>query len=137
VPNVKFDYQRSPLVVIQWPVEWGAGELQLFMEEMTNMVRREERIAVLNDIRRTRAPTAAERKLIAAAVSESDLYFHKYVVGWADVSSSALIRGIVTAILWMNPSRYPHSIHGSVIDGEKWCRKQLKDAGVDVPAQAS
>jgi hypothetical protein len=136
VPNVNFDYERSPLVTITWPAGWGPADLQGFIDDMTTMVRREQRIAVINDIRNTRAPTAAERKLIASAVSESEMYLRKYVLGWADVSSSALIRGIVTAIQWMNPSVYPHSIHGTMLEGESWCLARLRTAGLEVAARA-
>ncbi|MBC7173876.1 MAG: hypothetical protein H5U40_15655, partial [Polyangiaceae bacterium] len=46
-------------------------------------------------------------------------------VGYAFVISSSLVRGALTAILWLAPMPAPHRVVGTVGEGEAWLRGLL------------
>jgi hypothetical protein len=112
-----------------WPADFDRDDLEGFVVTMQSLVRRRQTIAVVNDLLRVRAPTAVERRRITDAVKEVEDLFRVHVVAWSDVLDSALIRGIITAIRWVNPAVYPHMVHGSIGAAEKWCQAQLSGAG--------
>ena len=48
-----------------------------------------------------------------------------YCAGYAFVIDSAVVRGILTAILWLAPMPAPHVVVSTVEEGERWLREKL------------
>jgi len=124
--QITFDESRHPLVLIVWPREYSTADVEQFVIQMKALVMQRRRIAVINDILRTRPPTAIERRMITDAIAETTTYFRDYVAGWSDAVRNPFIRGALTAMRWLNPNVSPHQAHASLSEAEAWCRAQLE-----------
>jgi len=124
--EITFDESRHPIITLVWPREYSTADVEQFVVHLRALVQRKRSIAVINDILRTRAPTAVERKLITDLVRENTSCFRDHVVGWSDVLRNPFIRGALIAMRWVTPNVVPHEIHGSVMDAEEWCRGRLE-----------
>ncbi len=124
--KIVFDDSRHPLISIVWPPEYTTADVADFVVQAKKLVMNRERIAIINDVLRTRAPTAIERKMITDGVGATSNYYRNYVAGWSDVLHNPFIRGVITAILWVSPPVYPHKVHVSLAEAEVWCRAQLE-----------
>ena len=51
--------------------------------------------------------------------------YRRLVKGVSTVSASRVIRGIITAIEWLNPLPFPHEIKGTVAEAETYVRGRL------------
>ena len=49
----------------------------------------------------------------------------RWNVGSAIVLTSAIARGVVTAVVWLRSPRFPHRTFDSLELAEAWCREQL------------
>ena len=54
-------------------------------------------------------------------------------LGTGFVITSALIRGVLTAILWMAPVPGGHRVFSSYDEAESWALEQLRAAGLTAP----
>ena len=72
-------------------------------------------------------PSSLERKLYAEWVAENESMLRENVVGIAFVTSSRLIRGVITAVAWINPLSCPHFVSGDKDEAIRWCREQLAE----------
>ena len=51
-------------------------------------------------------------------------------VGNAFVISNPLVRGVLTAILWLQPLPSDYIVVGTLKEAEAWCMKKLTEAGI-------
>jgi hypothetical protein len=124
--KITFDETRHPLVLLVWPLEYSTADVEEFVVQLKVLVRQRRRIAVINNILRTRPPNAIERKLITDAIAETTSDFRYSIAGWSDVVSNPFIRGALVAMRWLNPDVSPHKSHANVAEAEAWCRGQLE-----------
>ena len=82
----------------------------------------------LLDCRKVKSVTARQRQLFAASEAKLRPASGRYNAGGGFVIDNALVRGALTAIMWLAPSAYPHEVFASVDAAERWCREQLAGA---------
>ena len=69
--------------------------------------------------------------------------FEKFNMRWNAGSAllvpSAWLRGLVTAVFWISPPRFPNKRFSEPLEAERWAKKQLaaKLAGLDRPSETS
>jgi hypothetical protein len=60
-----------------------------------------------------RAPSASERREIASFLALHDKLQRKALLGGALVVSSAIVRGVITAVFWLRPPAVPQKAFGT------------------------
>jgi hypothetical protein len=127
----RFDDSRWPVVTLRFSEESTNEEWQLFMDHVRACCTRRERFAVIADGSRMRGmPTALQRKMGADLVE----WIRKNhprpwpVVAWANVVTSQLVRGAITAILWLSSPPHPNKVFATWDDAFTWVKAELKAA---------
>jgi hypothetical protein len=123
-----YDDSQWPLVRIRLPAALDTAELVVSLDYIDALFLRGERFAVLIDVRDAPPLTAPQRKLVA---ERSDAMYARYptrLAGMALILSSAIQRGVVTAIQWLVKGGFPTRVFARLVDAEIWLRAQL-----DVP----
>ena len=76
----------------------------------------------LSDI--AKAP-ATHRKALAEHIKRHEEFSARWNAGAALVVPSAWLRGLVTAVFWISPPRYPHQTFSNPLEAERWATEQL------------
>jgi hypothetical protein len=80
----------------------------------------------------TKAP-ATQRKAFAEHLKRFEEFNVRWNAGSALIVPSAWLRGLVTAVFWISPPRFPNKLFSEPLEAERWAKKQLaaKLAGLD------
>ena len=71
-----------------------------------------------------RAP-ATQRKALAEHLKRFDEFGVRWNAGSALIVPSAWLRGLVTAVTWFSPPRFPYQLFSESLAAECWANKQL------------
>ena len=129
-----WDESQWPLVRVTVRPEVSAAENDEMYDRFRKMLARKTVCALVHDSRQAPPVGAIERQKVAQLMAELEPLAQRYMAGAAVVLSSAVQRGIMTAILWIRPARYPLVILSSVEAGETWAREQLRLRREGAPA---
>lgn len=88
---------------------------------------------VLYDIPEPASLTARRRKALAEVLERRRVRVRALTLGYALVTPSPFVRGILTAVFWLAPPPYESKVAGSLQDGFRWLAARCP--GVDA-AQA-
>ena len=136
---------RITLKTSDWPivlttVDGDLDERELvpyFAEFQSRVLARAQLFSSIVDATRiTSAPSARVRKLVADWEIEHGAVGEKYNVGVAIVTTSALVRGAMTAIQWISPPRVPTTYEATVPAAISWAESHLRQRGVLVRPEA-
>lgn len=127
--SIVIDDQRRPIIVVTFDGAATDAEFDDYLRDMKARVldRREKTVTIL-DARRSTGTTAAQRRKQAEWLRENDAALRSYSLGTAFVITSPIVRGVLTAILWMQPMPAPHSIVATLTEAEAWAQGLAKAA---------
>ncbi|OGQ89045.1 MAG: hypothetical protein A2289_18705 [Deltaproteobacteria bacterium RIFOXYA12_FULL_58_15] len=74
--------------------------------------------------------TAKQRRMYGDNEKRLTDHNARFAVGTALVSKSGLVRGLITAVFWLQRPSYPYAILGSMDEAERWIHQRLIEAGV-------
>jgi hypothetical protein len=120
-----YDDSAWPLVRIRLPAELAASEFEASLDYIDSLFLRGQRFAVLLDVRDAPPLSAPQRKLVADRSNAMYARYPTRLAGMALMLSSALQRGIFTAIRWLIPRGYPTRAFAGTVEAERWLRAQL------------
>lgn len=113
-PPVHVDAAEWPVLRVTPPHQITDDEMQAFLAWYRELVlRRREPFALVLDLRRTSGMTPRQRQMITDGMGGEESI---YCRGTAMVFSSAVLRGILTAIFWIRKPRYPTRVFATVED---------------------
>ena len=142
--RIDTDYSRWPVVVVRAPSTSVSDEaIDAFMEEFEAEVdRRGSRFAIVLDLRQAAggfSPT--QRRSMVQKLRASD--DQREQVAGAFVFDSTLMRGVLTAVLWLRTPPYPIKVFADPIDAVTWCEGHCEGQGIstgdspmEMPARA-
>jgi hypothetical protein len=128
-----YDDSRAPLVVVTSTGESSNEDYDAYLERLTALVRRRQRYAIVFDARRSARPTPRQRQKQADWMQANSSAIRSYNVGIAFVIDSAIVRGALTAILWLQETPSPHKVFASLDGAEQWVSGLLAKEGLRVP----
>jgi hypothetical protein len=131
--GIEVDESRFPLVVVTFEGQLADHEFDRYLLTMSRVLQRRAKNAIVFDARRAAAPTAMQRSKQAAWLKSNRAAIQQYSCGSVFVIASAVIRGGLTAILWISPIPGAHTVVSTLAEGEAWALGRLAAEGVALP----
>jgi hypothetical protein len=137
VASITIDDSRHPLVLVTFVGGATDAEFQDYLDRMEKLVvlRRETNCTILDATRAGDTP-AKQRRMQSEWLKRNETLLAKYSAGTAFVITSPLVRGLLTAILWVSPMAAPHTVVATVDEAEAWAIARLREHGVTVSGRA-
>ena len=133
--RIETDTSRWPLVVVTLPGERVTlDEVNRFVQDQRDMLTRGEPHALLCDGRNTLVFPPDQRKVMADWLQEAEPMNRAHTVCLAIVLSNPLVRGALTAVMWLREPACETRTFATISEAEQWCLSRLRVAGVPVPA---
>lgn len=99
---IGLDTSRWPIVVVTPPASVTNAELAVFLERYAKEVyERRQRYVTILDLRRSGDMPAAQRKMITDRMQQKEEAARLFAAGNVMIFDSALMRALLTAILWV------------------------------------
>jgi hypothetical protein len=132
----RIDDSRQPLVLVTFDGALTEPEFDDYLERMSRLLERRMKNVTVLDARKATSPTATQRAKQAAWLKTNRALLQEYSCGSVFVIESALVRGGLTAILWVAPMPVAHAVVATLEEGERWAFARLRAAGVPLPPSA-
>ena len=123
--GIALDDTRFPLLVARFGADWTATEFDEYLTWHRDNLRRRKRFAIILDATRARSPNALERRKQAEALREGEPLLRQYCAGAAFVIPSSVVRGTLTAILWLQPPAYESVVVPTFGEADAWVKQRL------------
>jgi len=127
------DDSEFPIVIVRAKGKVTDGEFEQYLRALDKVYSRHQRFALVWDGTKADGGTAAQRRRQAEWMRQQAMLIRTFNVGTAFVIPSALTRGALTAILWLQPMPSPHFICESPPEAIRWARKRLAEGGAFGP----
>ncbi len=134
---IEIDERRWPIVCFTFR---GATSLEQLEEYLRGSDRILERGGKYAGIVLTEDVRPHDVKLIrrqAQWIKTNEARLREHSVGVALVIQSTMVRGMLRAVLWLQPMPQPYIVCGSVEEATAWVRERLIAAGVELPTAAA
>jgi len=139
MPSITIDTSRLPVLVIRFDgaVDDAAFDRYLGESHELSAGRGQSDIyAMVIDSRNGGRPTPGQRHRQNEFIKNHQDDLANRCAGAAFVITSAVGRGVLTALLWVQPMPYEHVVVGTLDEAEAWCRKRLAAHGAAVKRSA-
>ena len=127
-----------PLYVITHKGVITDEEFDAYLKEVTrSMYERQASRRILIQDATDSAPTSAKlRKRQADWLKENEARLGELTIATVFVIPSGFVRGVLTAILWLQPLPMPHHVCGTLAEALEWSEKRLAEVGLAPPVHA-
>jgi hypothetical protein len=131
---ITIDESRRPIVTVRFKGSATDEEFRAYLRDMSEQIlaRRQKTVTIL-DAGTWSTSTATQRQLQAEWLREHKDELKRFSLGSAFVIRSPLVRGVLTAIFWIQPMETAHVVVPTVAEAEAWARDRLREAGLDAP----
>jgi hypothetical protein len=128
--NIEVSFVRHPLVVVRFVGLPNDDEFRVYLDEMArnlhdSIAKKTSTAVVIDTTVQVNPVSAAQRRLQADWIKNHQQALRLGCAGTAFVISSALHRGVMTAVLWLQQLPYPYSVFGALGEAEAWCLGRL------------
>lgn len=103
-------------------------EFAAYLDQYGARLIRHARYALTIDARNAGVPNSHQRRLQANWMKRHQADVGQRCVGIAFVITNQLVRGALTAILWLQPLPAPSEVVADVETARRWCHKRLEAA---------
>ena len=134
MPSITLDESRWPLVIVRIVGTPTDDELDAFLAESTVRLQRKEiQVSIIDVSRADRAP-ATQRRKQADWMRDHESLLRRRSAGMAYVITNPMVRGVLTAIMWLQPLPVEHTVVATLEEAERWALAQLeKHRGASPP----
>jgi len=114
-----FTFSGGPVLHADW---------QALLSEVDTIVRRDAPFGLIFDARRGVTLGATQRREAAEVLRRYERPFRTRCRGLATVSSSTIVRGLITAVRWVFPAPCPDLIESDLEVARRWVEERLRNA---------
>lgn len=126
MPSITLDESRWPLVIVRIVGTPTDDELDAFLAESTVRLQRKEiQVSIIDVSRADRAP-ATQRRKQADWMRDHENLLRRRSAGMAYVITNPMVRGVLTAIMWLQPLPVEHTVVSTLEEAERWALAQLE-----------
>jgi len=124
--SIQVNDTNFPLVVVTFEGSVSDQEFERYLARLDTLWGRNVRSAIVLEASRADRSPATQRRMQAEWLKKNDYLLRAHSAGTAFVISSALVRGSLTAILWLQPLPTPYIVVATLAEAERWARRQLQ-----------
>lgn len=132
VPGIFLDTTASPVLLVRFDGVVDDDTFARYISELRAFVAGHPRYAVLLDATTAGVPTASQRRMQTDYIKADIDILRRKCAGGAFVIPSPVVRGGLTAMMWVQQLPFPWTLVPDVAAAQAWCRRQL--AGADTAA---
>lgn len=121
-----------PLIVVTFEGAVDDAQFESYLGRLDALWARKARAAILLDATRAARTPATQRKRQAEWLKANESSLRTHCAGTAFVINSPLVRGGLTAILWLQALPSPFIVVATLTEAERWARERLQ-----LPAQGA
>lgn len=125
---ITLDRTRAPLNFLRFEGTNGDADFRRCFDECDEMLAANQRYGIVIDGTNSDGFTATQRSANANWFATRAPQLRRLCVGAAFSIRSPLVRGTLTAIMWLAPIPMPHTILPTASEAEAWVKKRLVDA---------
>jgi hypothetical protein len=115
-----------PLYRWAFPSEATDEELSACFRAREEWARRARyHVAWITDLSNITKAPATQRKAFAEHLRRFEEFSVRWNAGSALIVPRAWLRGLVTAVFWTSPPKFPHKLFSEPLEAERWAREQL------------
>src|SRR5262249_18733773 len=118
--SIEIDESRLPLIYVRFSGPATDIEFDRYLSRISAIVERRRAHAVVFDALRAARPTPVQRTHQTDWLKAHDTLMRQFAVGCAFVVGSALVRGALTAMFWVQPPAMPSIITARLDEAERW-----------------
>jgi len=123
--NIEVDESGFPLVIARFRDQSSDDEFAAYLKDLDQLFTRRQHFALVIDTTSRRDTPPLHRRMQADWMRDRAMLIRLFNVGTALVVPSMVQRGVLTAILWMQPMPCPHYTCETAPEAIRWCRAQL------------
>jgi len=126
IPHPWVSHQHVPIYAWTFPSETSDEELKAFARAREDWAQRARYpVAWVVDLSNIAKANAKQRKLFAEHLKRFEAHDVQWNGGSALIVPSAWLRGLVTAVFWISPPKFPHQVFAKRADALQWAQNQL------------
>ena len=135
--RIDVDFRQWPLVVASFigqpSDEAFAAYLDILERNLHDTIARGLKTAVLVDTTLGPLPASTkQRRMQADWLGQHERILRAGCAGTGFVVQSPVVRGVMTAVMWMHDLPQAHAIFATYERAERWCIARLAEANIDV-----
>ncbi len=125
------DVTHAPVYVMRFPAGASDQELASLCETRERWAQHATHpCAWVADMSLVRSMPPTQRKLFADHLKRFEFHDIAYNRGSAIVVTNAMIKGLLTAVFWLAPPKFPNQAFDDFDKGMAWAKSQLQKSGV-------
>ena len=118
----------APVYLIRFPHSASDAEVRAFCAARERWAETSvHRCAWIADLSQLRVVSSIQRKIFADHLKRFEPHDEKYNQGSAIVVPNALVRGVVTAVFWISPPKFPNKAFSDVDSAREWAKEQFRN----------
>jgi hypothetical protein len=118
---------HAPVYVVTFSGSVSDQAFENYLAQLTRLLASSGARALVFDARTGTPAPASQRQRQAQWIREHQAEVRRNTAGIAFVLSSAIMRGALTAIMWLAPLPCPHHITPNFEQGMRWARERLAE----------
>jgi hypothetical protein len=107
--------------------------LQRITRLMEDQKRAQRKLVMIVDMRKAGALSAGQRRIASAWMKENLTAWKHVAIGSAFIIDSPIVRGVLTALLWLQPLDMPHDVVSNLDAAMRWVIERLEAERIPVP----
>lgn len=123
--SIHLDDSKFPLIVVTFSGSTSDADFETYLTDLTRVSMRDGPKAFLFDARAATSTPPSQRKRMAHWMMHDMTKARGGFACVAFVFSSAVVRGVLTAILWLAPMRLKHGIFAEIGEANQFCLTQI------------
>ena len=123
--QITIDRSSFPVVVVSYRGAPTTTEFETYLGALGELYRGGRPFGLVFDSTGAESPPATHRKLQADFIKRYEYSIRALNMGTAFVLDSMVLRGALTAILWLQPLPCPHFVCAEVNEARRWVRARL------------
>lgn len=117
--SVTVDSSAWPLVRVTYVGSVDDARFEEYVREQAALLERRKPYVILFDASESGMPSARQRQRMAEYAREHEAELRRYCKRGVFVIPNSVVRGALTAILWLQPLPFPHEVVSSLNDAEE------------------
>jgi hypothetical protein len=120
------DSSNAPLYELKFPAEANDSEVESLCAAREDWAKHATyRVAWVVDLSKVLSANAYQRSVFSAHLKRFEPHDIAYNQGSALIVPNAFVRGLVTAVFWVRPPRFPNQFFADAASARGWARQRL------------